>query len=96
MTGARLLPPRAEVGRRALDLWADARLAARLLAADPQGLGGAVLRASPGPVRERWLEILRAALPPGTPWRRLPPGIGDDGLLGGLDLAATLDRKSVV
>ncbi|XYD11538.1 magnesium chelatase subunit D [Methylobacterium sp. NMS12] len=27
---------------------------------------------------------------PGTPWRRLPPGIGDDGLLGGLDLAATL------
>ncbi|MDE3748652.1 magnesium chelatase subunit D [Methylobacterium radiotolerans] len=90
MTGARLLPPPAEVGRRALDLWADARLAARLLAADPHGLGGAVLRASPGPVRERWLEILRAALPPGTPWRRLPPGIGDDGLLGGLDLAATL------
>jgi len=49
VTGARLLPPPAEVGRRALDLWADARLAARLLAADPHGLGGAVLRASPGP-----------------------------------------------
>ncbi|SDA10835.1 magnesium chelatase subunit D [Methylobacterium sp. UNC378MF] len=70
--------------------WADARLAARLLAADPHGLGGAVLRAAPGPIRERWLEALRAALTPGTPWRRLPSGIGDDALLGGLDLAATL------
>ncbi|KAA0125160.1 magnesium chelatase subunit D [Methylobacterium sp. P1-11] len=70
--------------------WADAHLAARLLAADPHGLGGAVLRAAPGPIRERWLEALRAALTPGTPWRRLPPGIGDDALLGGLDLAATL------
>lgn len=70
--------------------WAEAGLAARLLAADPHGFGGAVLRAPAGPVRERWLDILRAALPPGTPWRRLPPGTGDDGLLGGLDLAATL------
>ncbi len=49
-----------------------------------------MLRAAPGPVRERWLETVRAALPPETPWRRLPPAIGDDGLLGGLDLAATL------
>jgi magnesium chelatase subunit D len=40
--------------------------------------------------RERWLDALRASLPPGTPWRRLPPGIDDDSLLGGLDLAATL------
>jgi magnesium chelatase subunit D len=71
-------------------MWADARLAARLLAADPHGFGGAVLRAPAGPVRENWLDFLRAALPPGTPWRRLPPGIGDDSLLGGLDLAATL------
>lgn len=49
-----------------------------------------MLRAAPGPIRERWLEALRAALTPGTPWRRLPSGIGDDALLGGLDLAATL------
>ncbi|MCJ2102678.1 magnesium chelatase subunit D [Methylobacterium sp. E-046] len=70
--------------------WTDARSAARLLAADPHGLRGAVVRAAPGPVRERWLDDLRGALQPGTPWRRLPPAIGDDGLLGGLDLAATL------
>ena len=71
-------------------IWPDALLAAHLLATDPHGFGGAVVRAGPGPVRERWLDGLRATLPPGTPWRRLPPGIGDDSLLGGLDLAATL------
>jgi len=70
--------------------WLEACIAARLLAADPSGCGGAVVRAGPGPVRDRWLDDVRALLPTGTPWRRLPPGIGDDGLLGGLDLAATL------
>ncbi|WP_439595538.1 magnesium chelatase subunit D [Falsiroseomonas sp.] len=69
---------------------ADAELAALLLAIDPVGLGGAVLRAAPGPAREGWLARLRAALPEGTPWRRLPLGIPDSRLLGGLDLAATL------
>ncbi|WP_210035519.1 magnesium chelatase subunit D [Methylobacterium sp. PvR107] len=83
-------PAPAEGDGSAPDRWADARLAARLLTADPHGFGGVVLRAPAGPVRERWLDVLRAALPPGTPWRRLPPGIGDDSLLGGLDLAATL------
>jgi magnesium chelatase subunit D len=68
----------------------DAATAALLLAMDPSGLGGAVLRAAPGPARDAWLERLRDALPAGTPWRRLPLGITDDRLLGGLDLTATL------
>jgi magnesium chelatase subunit D len=96
VTGAPPLPP-PSVGHgegqgagRAPDPWADAHRAAHLIAADPPACGGAILRAASGPVRERWLETLRAALPPGTPWRRLPPGIGDEALLGGLDLAATL------
>ncbi len=63
---------------------------AALLAVDPAGLGGAVLRGRPGPGRERFLEALRAALPPGAPIRRVPLHIGEDRLLGGLDLAATL------
>ncbi|MCJ2055565.1 magnesium chelatase ATPase subunit D, partial [Methylobacterium sp. J-048] len=71
-------------------IWPDALLAARLLATDPHGFGGAVVRAGPGPVRERWRDTLRAALPQGTPWRRLPPGIGDDSLLGGPGAAATV------
>jgi magnesium chelatase subunit D len=70
--------------------WRDATLAAALLAIDPSGLGGVVLHARPSPVRDRWLAWLRSLLPPGTGLRKLPPTIGDERLLGGLDLAATL------
>ncbi|MDX2223701.1 MAG: magnesium chelatase subunit D [Rhodospirillaceae bacterium] len=70
--------------------WSDAVLAAALLAVDPAGLGGASLRAGPGPVRDAWLDVLRSLLPAGAPLRRMPAGIADDRLLGGIDLAATL------
>ena len=70
--------------------WADAQLAAELLAIDPAGLGGLCLRARAGPVRDRWLAQLRAALPPDRPPRRMPSHISESRLLGGLDLAATL------
>ena len=70
--------------------WADALTAAALLAVDPAGLGGALLRARAGPQRALWLAALRHSLPPGVPVRRVPLGIADDRLLGGLDLAATL------
>lgn len=68
----------------------DAAMAALLLAVDPVGLGGAVLRTAPGPARDAWLATLRGALPSGAPWRRLPLGVPDSRLLGGLDLPATL------
>ena len=67
----------------------DALLAARLLALDPRGTG-AVIRAQNGPLRERWLAFWRAHLAPATTIRKMPPMIGDDRLLGGLDLSATL------
>jgi magnesium chelatase subunit D len=76
--------------------WDDARLVAALVAVDPAGLGGVVVRARPGPVRDRWLAALAASLPPGTPLRRLPSHVTEDRLLGGLDLAATLARGQVV
>ncbi|WP_439814945.1 magnesium chelatase subunit D [Zavarzinia sp. CC-PAN008] len=72
------------------DAWTTALQAARLLALDPVGLGGAVLRCPAGAVRDAWLDALKAALPPDTPWRRIPAGIADDRLLGGVDLQATL------
>ncbi|MBY0329105.1 MAG: magnesium chelatase ATPase subunit D, partial [Acetobacteraceae bacterium] len=68
----------------------DAALAIALLAVDPEGLNGAWLRGPPGPLRDGWLDGLRAALPVDAPWRRLPPDVPDSRLLGGLDLAATL------
>lgn len=72
------------------DAWSDATLAAACLALDPVGLGGAVLRSGAGPVRDRWLALLRELLPAGAPMRRLPTHATDGRLLGGLDLAATL------
>ncbi len=60
------------------------------MAVDPAGVGGAVVRSLPGPVRDRWLEILRAQLPPDAPVRRVPPQVSDGRLIGGLDVVATL------
>ena len=70
--------------------WADALRAAALIAVDPVGLGGVALIAQHGPVRERWIALLRSLLPPGTPMRRVPLHVRDDRLIGGLDLSATL------
>ncbi len=70
------------------EAWADAVLALLLFAVDPAGTGVA-LRAAAGPVRDRWLALLRSQLG-SQPLRRLPLHIRDERLLGGLDLAATL------
>ncbi len=67
-------------------LWADACLVLSLFAVDPAGLGGVVLRAGHGPVRDRWLDAARRRLT----LRRVPLHVSDQRLLGGLDLAATL------
>jgi magnesium chelatase subunit D len=70
--------------------WDDACLAAALFAVDPAGSGGLSVRALPGPVRDIWLELVRDLLPNGAPFRRIPLHISEGRLLGGLDLAATL------
>ncbi len=49
-----------------------------------------MIRALPGPARDGWLQCLNGLLPQGTPLRRVPLHINDERLLGGLDLAATL------
>jgi magnesium chelatase subunit D len=76
--------------------WAGALQALGLFAADPIGLGGIAVRAGAGPVRDRWLKILYESLPPSMPLRRVPLNAGDDRLLGGLDLAATLQSGHLV
>ncbi|WP_018411963.1 magnesium chelatase subunit D [Methyloversatilis thermotolerans] len=67
-----------------------AMLPAALAAVDPRGLGGVRLRARVGPARERWLAQWRALLAPDTPVRKVPLGVPDARLLGGLDIEATL------
>ncbi|MGL4294668.1 MAG: magnesium chelatase subunit D [Aestuariivirga sp.] len=69
---------------------ADAALAALLLAIDPIGLGGAVLRGAGGPVRDEWISRFRNLLPAGSHVGKLPAYVAADRLLGGLDVPATL------
>ncbi|GIU66674.1 magnesium chelatase subunit D [Candidatus Phycosocius spiralis] len=70
--------------------WPDALLIAAIFAIDPHIFGGVVLRGRHGPLSDAWLEILTDLLPEATPIRRCPLHIGDDRLLGGLDLATSL------
>jgi magnesium chelatase subunit D len=60
------------------------------MAVDPAGIGGVLVRSPPGPPREEWLSTLRRVLPQSVPFKRLPVNVPDQRLLGGLDLAATL------
>ena len=76
------------------DRFGDARIAARLCAIDP-GLGGLIVRGG-GDLRETLVTDLREALPAGAPVRRIPTHIDDDGLLGGIDLTATLAQGKAV
>jgi magnesium chelatase subunit D len=79
----------AGAGPAALSPWRLAEHAAALLALDAAALGGMTLRAPTGPVRDAFLARL-AALGGGQRLLRMPAGISDARLLGGLDLAATL------
>ncbi|MEM8563219.1 MAG: magnesium chelatase subunit D [Pseudomonadota bacterium] len=71
-------------------LWLDAARVIDMLAVAPGLLGGVQLKASPGPVRDAWLQQLRQTLPDSIPWRKIPAHTSENRLLGGLDLAATL------
>ncbi|MEM1074153.1 MAG: magnesium chelatase subunit D [Pseudomonadota bacterium] len=71
--------------------WERAAQALRLLAFDPDGLGGAVIRMRASPARDQMVGLLS-----GLDLRKLPPTIGDEQLLGGVDLAATLNASQVV
>jgi magnesium chelatase subunit D len=68
---------------------------ARLFAHDPFGTGIHV-KAAAGPLRDRFIGMLRAMMPLEAPWRRCPATIADDRLLGGLDLGVTLATGQAV
>jgi magnesium chelatase subunit D len=80
----------------AVEQWQEARGIARCIAVDPIGLGGVLLRARAGPVRDAWLAELKLLLPTGTPVKHVPLHIADGRLVGGLDLAATLAQQKPV
>lgn len=72
-----------------LDAWDRAKLALTLLAIDPTGLGGLVIRARNGPVRDAFAETYHA-MP--QPIIKFHPAMDDDTLFGGVDLTETLTR----
>jgi magnesium chelatase subunit D len=62
-------------------------LSLQILQLDPQGFGGVCLRAPHGPVRDRWLSALASL---GLPLVKVPGSVDAERLLGGIDLAHTL------
>jgi magnesium chelatase subunit D len=73
--------------QHSLDAWHDALTSLQILHLDPHGLGGVCLRAPHGPVRERWLSALASL---GLPLVKVPGSADAERLLGGIDLAHTL------
>ena len=73
-----------------LDGTQRAALAAALVALDPVAFGGVVVRTTRADRAAAWIAQLTALRPERSPIGRLPISIGDDRLLGGLDLAMTL------
>ncbi|KIN70050.1 Magnesium chelatase ATPase subunit D [Sulfitobacter noctilucicola] len=64
--------------------WERATLALTLLRIDPEGLGGIVLHARAGPVRDAFVALLPATS------MRLHPSMSQETLTGGIDVAASL------
>ncbi|KAB7644866.1 magnesium chelatase subunit D [Polymorphobacter fuscus] len=82
-----LAPPDApEIDAASAERWALALRVVAVLAGNPAGVGGVLLRARPGPVRDLW----GAALGQVAHVRRLPASADGEALDGGLDLTATL------
>jgi magnesium chelatase subunit D len=83
-------PAWGEEGRPGGGVFCDAVMVAVLLAVDPVGLGGVVVRAWAGTARDEFLAGVAGLFPGGTVVKKMPLGVGDDRLLGGVDIAATL------
>ena len=82
-----------------LETWLRALQVAQLLVINPHGLGGVILRARSGPVRDRWLAYLNTVAQLGgmrLPLRKMPLGISDENLIGGIDLDQTLRTGTAV
>ncbi|MEO9575571.1 MAG: magnesium chelatase subunit D [Tateyamaria sp.] len=74
------------------ETWHNAALALKLLAIDPGGLGGVVVRMRASPARDALLDEFK----PSFGLRKLPIGISDEQLFGGIDLSATLSSSQII
>jgi len=72
--------------------WHMAALALKLLAIDPKGLSGAIIKMRASPDREAIISNFAANLP----LRKIPLTISDDQLLGGIDLTTALTTSQII
>ncbi len=73
--------------------WLTCLHVAQLITLAPHVFGGVIVHARSGPVRERWLQTLEQLARHHslvTPLRKIPSGISDENLLGGLDIESTI------
>jgi magnesium chelatase subunit D len=84
---------RAASTAQACQAWQDAQFALMALQVEPLRLGGIWLRAGHGPVRDVWLRLLQAS---GLKTIKIPNRVDDERLLGGIDLAQTLQHSTLV
>ena len=70
--------------------WQDALTTIRLLTEFRHYLGGVVVYASPGPVRDAWLAMLSSNRRSSYPLKKVPATVSEARLVGGMDLGATL------
>ncbi|MCU0891148.1 MAG: magnesium chelatase subunit D [Sandarakinorhabdus sp.] len=80
------MTPEAEAADESGERWALALAAIDILVAAGNRIGGILLRARPGPVRDAWADALNMV----AATRRLPASADAEALDGGLDLTATL------
>lgn len=76
--------------------WRDAVHVLCAFALAPEKFGGVRLRMPAGPARDALVSALRAALGGAMTERRLPVSVADEALLGGPDLAASLEAGRLV
>jgi magnesium chelatase subunit D len=69
---------------------ATAAVAAAIIAVDPIGTGGCVLKVGAGSMRDGWMSLLGRLLPRDARLRQLPLNCPDERMLGGLDIVGTL------
>ena len=76
--------------------WFDNNLIAILLAINPRGLKGVVVKSQFGPVRDTWLSFCSSALSPQSKILKAPANLSAEQLFGSLDIESSLLSGSLI
>jgi magnesium chelatase subunit D len=85
-----------ETTQNEFNVWDNALLAAAVVCVAPSLVNGLIIKALPGPIRDAWMNIFNELLPKQAQLTKIPLNVTEDRLLGGLDLAATLNSSTPI